>query len=141
MRKLLLCLMCNVLLRTGLLGFARLVDGERIIDGSHYYFSHYSGAVKTNYWHTWSIEIRRQEPFAKTYNEYYGSDGRRYYGWHRVGDQLYYFDYNGRVENDLTIFKGQNYLFDNHGKLVKDAFYIQSLRVFEIGRASCRERV
>ena len=105
-------------------------DGERIIDGSHYYFSHYSGAVKTNYWHTWSIEIRRQEPFAKTYYEYYGSDGRRYYGWHRVGDQLYYFDYNGRVENDLTIFKGQNYLFDNHGKLVKDAFYIQSLRVF-----------
>lgn len=105
-------------------------NGERIIDGSHYYFSHYSGAVKTNYWHTWSIEIRRQEPFAKTYNEYYGSDGRRYYGWHRVGDQLYYFDYNGRVENDLTIFKGQNYLFDNHGKLVKDAFYIQSLRVF-----------
>ena len=105
-------------------------NGERIIDGSHYYFSHYSGAVKTNYWHTWSIEIRRQEPFAKTYNVYYGSDGRRYYGWHRVGDQLYYFDYNGRVENDLTIFKGQNYLFDNHGKLVKDAFYIQSLRVF-----------
>lgn len=105
-------------------------DGERTIDGSHYYFSHYSGAVKTNYWHTWSIEIRRQEPFAKTYNVYYGSDGRRYYGWHRVGDQLYYFDYKGRVENDLTIFKGQNYLFDNHGKLVKDAFYIQSLRVF-----------
>ena len=105
-------------------------DGERIIDGFHYYFSHYSGAVKTNYWHTWSIEIRRWEPFAKTYNIYYGSDGRRYYGWHRVGDQLYYFDYNGRVENDLTIFKGQNYLFDNHGKLVKDAFYIQSLRVF-----------
>ena len=105
-------------------------DGERIIDGSHYYFSHYSGAVKTNYWHTWSIEIRRQEPFAKTYNEYYGSDGRRYYGWHRVGDQLYYFDHTGRVENGLTIFKGQNYLFDNHGKLVKDAFYIQSLRVF-----------
>ena len=105
-------------------------DGERIIDGFHYYFSHYSGAVKTNYWHTWSIEIRRQEPFAKTYNVYYGSDGRRYYGWHRVGDQLYYFDYKGRVENDLTIFKGQNYLFDNHGKLVKDAFYIQSLRVF-----------
>ena len=28
-------------------------------------FSHYSGAVKTNYWHTWSIEIRRQEPFTK----------------------------------------------------------------------------
>lgn len=105
-------------------------DGERTIDGSDYYFSHYSGAVKTNYWHTWSIEIRRQEPFAKTYNVYYGSDGRRYYGWHRVGDQLYYFDYKGRVENDLTIFKGQNYLFDNHGKLVKDAFYIQSLRVF-----------
>ena len=105
-------------------------DGERIIDGFHYYFSHYSGAVKTNYWHTWSIEIRRWEPFAKTYNIYYGSDGRRYYGWHRVGDQLYYFDYKGRVENDLTIFKGQNYLFDNHGKLVKDAFYIQSLRVF-----------
>ena len=105
-------------------------NGERIIDGSHYYFSHYSGAVKTNYWHTWSIEIRRQEPFAKTYNVYYGSDGRRYYGWHRVGNQLYYFDYKGRVENDLTIFKGQNYLFDNHGKLVKDAFYIQSLRVF-----------
>ena len=105
-------------------------NGERIIDGSHYYFSHYSGAVKTNYWHTWSIEIRRQGRFAKTYNVYYGSDGRRYYGWHRVGDQLYYFDYNGRVENDLTIFKGQNYLFDNHGKLVKDAFYIQSLRVF-----------
>lgn len=105
-------------------------DGERTIDGSDYYFSHYSGAVKTNYWHTWSIEIRRQEPFAKTYNVYYGSDGRRYNGWHRVGDQLYYFDYKGRVENDLTIFKGQNYLFDNHGKLVKDAFYIQSLRVF-----------
>ena len=105
-------------------------DGERIIDGFHYYFSHYSGAVKTNYWHTWSIEIRRWEPFEKTYNVYYGSDGRRYYGWHRVGDQLYYFDYKGRVENDLTIFKGQNYLFDNHGKLVKDAFYIQSLRVF-----------
>ena len=105
-------------------------NGERIIDGSHYYFSHYSGAVKTNYWHTWSIEIRRQEPFAKTYYEYYGSDGRRYYGWHRVGDQLYYFDHTGRVENGLTIFKGQNYLFDNHGKLVKDAFYIQSLRVF-----------
>lgn len=105
-------------------------DGERIIDGFHYYFSHYSGAVKTNYWDTWSVEIRRWEPFAKTYNVYYGSDGRRYYGWHRVGDQLYYFDYNGRVENDLTIFKGQNYLFDNHGKLVKDAFYIQSLRVF-----------
>ena len=105
-------------------------DGERTIDGSDYYFSHYSGAVKTNYWHTWSIEIRRQEPFAKTYNVYYGSDGRRYYGWHRVGNQLYYFDYKGRVENDLTIFKGQNYLFDNHGKLVKDAFYIQSLRVF-----------
>ena len=105
-------------------------DGERIIDGFHYYFSHYSGAVKTNYWHTWSIEIRRWEPFAKTYNIYYGSDGRRYYGWHRVGDQLYYFDYNGRVENDLTTFKGQDYLFDNHGKLVKDAFYIQSLRVF-----------
>ena len=105
-------------------------DGERIIDGSHYYFSHYSGAVKTNYWHTWSIEIRRWEPFAKTYNIYYGSDGRRYYGWHRVGDQLYYFDHTGRVENGLTIFKGQNYLFDNHGKLVKDAFYIQSLRVF-----------
>ena len=105
-------------------------NGERIIDGSHYYFSHYSGAVKTNYWHTWSIEIRRQEPFAKTYNEYYGSDGRRYYGWHRVGDQLYYFDHTGRVENALTTFKGQDYLFDNHGKLVKDAFYIQSLRVF-----------
>ncbi|OHQ31772.1 glucosyl transferase [Streptococcus sp. HMSC068F04] len=105
-------------------------NGERTIDGSDYYFSHYSGAVKTNYWHTWSIEIRRQGRFAKTYNVYYGSDGRRYYGWHRVGDQLYYFDYNGRVENDLTIFKGQNYLFDNHGKLVKDAFYIQSLRVF-----------
>ena len=105
-------------------------DGERIIDGSHYYFSHYSGAVKTNYWHTWSIEIRRQEPFAKTYYEYYGSDGRRYYGWHRVGDQLYYFDHTGRVENALTTFKGQDYLFDNHGKLVKDAFYIQSLRVF-----------
>lgn len=105
-------------------------DGERIIDGFHYYFSHYSGAVKTNYWHTWSIEIRRQEPFAKTYNVYYGSDGRRYYGWHRVGDQLYYFDHTGRVENALTTFKGQDYLFDNHGKLVKDAFYIQSLRVF-----------
>lgn len=105
-------------------------DGERIIDGFHYYFSHYSGAVKTNYWDTWSVEIRRWEPFAKTYNVYYGSDGRRYYGWHRVGDQLYYFDHTGRVENDLTIFKGQNYLFDNHGKLVKDAFYIQSLRVF-----------
>ena len=40
------------------------------------------------------------------------------------------FDYKGRVENDLTIFKGQNYLFINHGKLIKDAFYIQSLRVF-----------
>lgn len=105
-------------------------NGERIIDGSHYYFSHYSGAVKTNYWHTWSIEIRRQEPFAKTYNEYYGSDGRRYYGWHRVGDQLYYFDHTGRVENALTTFKGQKYLFDNHGKLVKDAFYIHTLRVF-----------
>lgn len=105
-------------------------DGERIIDGFHYYFSHYSGAVKTNYWHTWSIEIRRWEPFEKTYNIYYGSDGRRYYGWHRVGDQLYYFDHSGRVENALTTFKGQNYLFDNHGKLVKDAFYIQSLRVF-----------
>ena len=105
-------------------------DGERIIDGFHYYFSHYSGAVKTNYWDTWSIEIRRQEPFAKTYNVYYGSDGRRYYGWHRVGDQLYYFDHTGRVENALTTFKGQDYLFDNHGKLVKDAFYIQSLRVF-----------
>lgn len=105
-------------------------NGERIIDGFHYYFSHYSGAVKTNYWDTWTVEIRRWEPFGKTYNVYYGSDGRRYYGWHRVGDQLYYFDYKGRVENDLTIFKGQNYLFDNHGKLVKDAFYIQSLRVF-----------
>ena len=105
-------------------------NGERIIDGFHYYFSHYSGAVKTNYGHTWSIEIRRQEPFAKTYYEYYGSDGRRYYGWHRVGDQLYYFDHTGRVENALTTFKGQKYLFDNHGKLVKDAFYIQSLRVF-----------
>ena len=105
-------------------------DGERIIDGFHYYFSHYSGAVKTNYWHTWSIEIRRWEPFAKTYNIYYGSDGRRYYGWHRVGDQLYYFDHTGRVENALTTFKGQDYLFDNHGKLVKDAFYIHSLRVF-----------
>ena len=105
-------------------------NGERIIDGFHYYFSHYSGAVKTNYWHTWSIEIRRQEPFAKTYNEYYGSDGRRYYGWHRVGDQLYYFDHTGRVENALTTFKGQKYLFDNHGKLVKDAFYIHTLRVF-----------
>ena len=105
-------------------------DGERIIDGFHYYFSHYSGAVKTNYWHTWSIEIRRWEPFEKTYNIYYGSDGRRYYGWHRVGDQLYYFDHTGRVENALTTFKGQKYLFDNHGKLVKDAFYIQSLRVF-----------
>ena len=105
-------------------------NGERIIDGFHYYFSHYSGAVKTNYWDTWTVEIRRWEPFEKTYNVYYGSDGRRYYGWHRVGDQLYYFDYKGRVENDLTIFKGQNYLFDNHGKLVKDAFYIQSLRVF-----------
>ena len=105
-------------------------DGERIIDGFHYYFSHYSGAVKTNYWHTWSIEIRRWEPFAKTYNIYYGSDGRRYYGWHRVGDQLYYFDHTGRVENALTTFKGQNYLFDNHGKLVKDAFYIHTLRVF-----------
>lgn len=105
-------------------------DGERIIDGFHYYFSHYSGAVKTNYWHTWSIEIRRWEPFVKTYNIYYGSDGRRYYGWHRVGDQLYYFDHTGRVENALTTFKGQDYLFDNHGKLVKDAFYIQSLRVF-----------
>ena len=105
-------------------------DGERIIDGFHYYFSHYSGAVKTNYWDTWSIEIRRWEPFAKTYNIYYGSDGRRYYGWHRVGDQLYYFDHTGRVENALTTFKGQDYLFDNHGKLVKDAFYIQSLRVF-----------
>ena len=105
-------------------------DGERIIDGFHYYFSHYSGAVKTNYWHTWSIEIRRWEPFEKTYNIYYGSDGRRYYGWHRVGDQLYYFDHSGRVENALTTFKGQNYLFDNHGKLVKDAFYIHTLRVF-----------
>lgn len=105
-------------------------DGERIIDGFHYYFSHYSGAVKTNYWDTWSVEIRRWEPFAKTYNVYYGSDGRRYYGWHRVGDQLYYFDHTGRVENALTTFKGQDYLFDNHGKLVKDAFYIQSLRVF-----------
>ena len=105
-------------------------DGERIIDGFHYYFSHYSGAVKTNYWDTWTVEIRRWEPFEKTYNVYYGSDGRRYYGWHRVGDQLYYFDHTGRVENGLTIFKGQNYLFDNHGKLVKDAFYIQSLRVF-----------
>ena len=105
-------------------------NGERIIDGFHYYFSHYSGAVKTNYWDTWSVEIRRWEPFAKTYNVYYGSDGRRYYGWHRVGDQLYYFDHTGRVENALTTFKGQDYLFDNHGKLVKDAFYIQSLRVF-----------
>ena len=105
-------------------------DGERIIDGFHYYFSHYSGAVKTNYWDTWTVEIRRWEPFAKTYNIYYGSDGRRYYGWHRVGDQLYYFDHTGRVENALTTFKGQDYLFDNHGKLVKDAFYIQSLRVF-----------
>ena len=105
-------------------------DGERIIDGFHYYFSHYSGAVKTNYWDTWTVEIRRWEPFEKTYNVYYGSDGRRYYGWHRVGDQLYYFDHTGRVENALTTFKGQNYLFDNHGKLVKDAFYIQSLRVF-----------
>ena len=105
-------------------------NGERIIDGFHYYFSHYSGAVKTNYWDTWTVEIRRWEPFEKTYNVYYGSDGRRYYGWHRVGDQLYYFDHTGRVENALTTFKGQNYLFDNHGKLVKDAFYIQSLRVF-----------
>ena len=105
-------------------------DGERIIDGFHYYFSHYSGAVKTNYWDTWTVEIRRWEPFEKTYNVYYGSDGRRYYGWHRVGDQLYYFDHTGRVENALTTFKGQDYLFDNHGKLVKDAFYIQSLRVF-----------
>lgn len=105
-------------------------NGERIIDGSHYYFSHYSGAVKTNYWDTWSVEIRRWEPFAKTYNVYYGSDGRRYYGWHRVGDQLYYFDHTGRVENALTTFKGQKYLFDNHGKLVKDAFYIHTLRVF-----------
>ena len=114
-------------------------DGERIIDGSHYYFSHYSGAVKTNYWHTWSIEIRRQEPFAKTYYEYYGSDGRRYYGWHRVGDQLYYFDHTGRVENALTTFKGQKYLFDNHGKLVKDAFYIHTLRVF-VGTANTSYR-
>ena len=105
-------------------------DGERIIDGFHYYFSHYSGAVKTNYWDTWTVEIRRWEPFEKTYNVYYGSDGRRYYGWHRVGDQLYYFDHTGRVENALTTFKGQNYLFDNHGKLVKDAFYIHTLRVF-----------
>ena len=105
-------------------------NGERIIDGFHYYFSHYSGAVKTNYWDTWTVEIRRWEPFEKTYNVYYGSDGRRYYGWHRVGDQLYYFDHTGRVENALTTFKGQDYLFDNHGKLVKDAFYIQSLRVF-----------
>ena len=105
-------------------------NGERIIDGFHYYFSHYSGAVKTNYWDTWTVEIRRWEPFEKTYNVYYGSDGRRYYGWHRVGDQLYYFDHTGRVENALTTFKGQKYLFDNHGKLVKDAFYIQSLRVF-----------
>ena len=105
-------------------------NGERIIDGFHYYFSHYSGAVKTNYWDTWTVEIRRWEPFAKTYNIYYGSDGRRYYGWHRVGDQLYYFDHTGRVENALTTFKGQNYLFDNHGKLVKDAFYIHTLRVF-----------
>ena len=105
-------------------------NGERIIDGFHYYFSHYSGAVKTNYWDTWTVEIRRWEPFAKTYNVYYGSDGRRYYGWHRVGDQLYYFDHTGRVENALTTFKGQKYLFDNHGKLVKDAFYIHTLRVF-----------
>ena len=105
-------------------------NGERIIDGSHYYFSHYSGAVKTNYWDTWTVEIRRWEPFEKTYNVYYGSDGRRYYGWHRVGDQLYYFDHTGRVENALTTFKGQKYLFDNHGKLVKDAFYIHTLRVF-----------
>lgn len=105
-------------------------NGERIIDGFHYYFSHYSGAVKTNYWDTWTVEIRRWEPFEKTYNVYYGSDGRRYYGWHRVGDQLYYFDHTGRVENAITTFKGQDYLFDNHGKLVKDAFYIQSLRVF-----------
>ena len=105
-------------------------NGERIIDGFHYYFSHYSGAVKTNYWDTWTVEIRRWEPFEKTYNVYYGSDGRRYYGWHRVGDQLYYFDHTGRVENALTTFKGQNYLFDNHGKLVKDAFYIHTLRVF-----------
>ena len=105
-------------------------DGERTIDGSDYYFSHYSGAVKTNYWDTWTVEIRRWEPFEKTYNVYYGSDGRRYYGWHRVGDQLYYFDHTGRVENALTTFKGQNYLFDNHGKLVKDAFYIHTLRVF-----------
>ena len=105
-------------------------NGERIIDGFHYYFSHYSGAVKTNYWDTWTVEIRRWEPFEKTYNVYYGSDGRRYYGWHRVGDQLYYFDHTGRVENALTTFKGQKYLFDNHGKLVKDAFYIHTLRVF-----------
>ena len=80
-------------------------NGERIIDGFHYYFSHYSGAVKTNYWDTWTVEIRRWEPFEKTYNVYYGSDGRRYYGWHRVGDQLYYFDHTGRVENALTTFK------------------------------------
>lgn len=114
-------------------------NGERIIDGFHYYFSHYSGAVKTNYWDTWTVEIRRWEPFEKTYNVYYGSDGRRYYGWHRVGDQLYYFDHTGRVENALTTFKGQKYLFDNHGKLVKDAFYIQSLRVF-VGTANTSYR-
>lgn len=40
-------------------------NGERIIDGFHYYFSHYSGAVKTNYWDTWTVEIRRWEPFEK----------------------------------------------------------------------------
>ena len=114
-------------------------NGERIIDGFHYYFSHYSGAVKTNYWDTWTVEIRRWEPFEKTYNVYYGSDGRRYYGWHRVGDQLYYFDHTGRVENALTTFKGQNYLFDNHGKLVKDAFYIHTLRVF-VGTANTSYR-
>ena len=114
-------------------------NGERIIDGFHYYFSHYSGAVKTNYWDTWTVEIRRWEPFEKTYNVYYGSDGRRYYGWHRVGDQLYYFDHTGRVENALTTFKGQKYLFDNHGKLVKDAFYIHTLRVF-VGTANTSYR-
>ncbi len=46
-----------------------------------------------------------------------------------VGDQLYYFDHTGRVENALTTLKGQDYLFDNH-EVVKDAFIFSHYDVF-----------
>lgn len=46
-----------------------------------------------------------------------GTGEYRYYGWQKLGDEIFYFDKNGEKVTGEQVIRGIRYLFDKHGVL------------------------